>query len=62
MRYLITYTTEFGLQQSYFSNNFVDVDFNSDSQMIVFDLENNLYKVNACGWAKIDLTETKHKK
>lgn len=59
-RYLITYTSEFGMQQSYFTDQFKDEDLNTDYQMIVFDLNNNLVKINNCGWAKIDQDSEKH--
>lgn len=59
-RFLITYTSEFGIQQSYFTNQFNDEDLNTDHQMIVFDLEKDLVKVNSSGWAKIDKDAERH--
>lgn len=59
-RFLITYTSEFGMQQSYFTNQFNDEDLNTDHQMIVFDLEKDLVKVNNSGWAKIDKGSERH--
>lgn len=59
-RFLITYTSEFGMQQSYYSDIFDTKDLNTDLQMMVFDLVNHEYLVNSCGWSKIHHTDFQH--
>jgi len=54
MRYLILYT-EKGLQKAFFTEWFdVENNFNSELNMVVFDLLNHKYLVNSLGWSDID--------
>jgi len=54
MRYLVTYV-ENGLQKAFYTNWFdVNNNFNTEVEMIVFDLIAHKYMINGLGWADIE--------
>lgn len=54
MRYLVTYS-ENGLRKAFYTDWFdVDNNFNSEVDMIVFDLARHKYMVNSVGWTDIE--------
>lgn len=54
MQYLITYVDDNGTKKAFYTNWFdVENNFNSDAQMIVFDLLNDRYMVNGLDWNDI---------
>lgn len=54
MKYLVIYT-ENGLRKAFYTNWFnVENNFNSEVEMIVFDLVNHKYIVNNLEWSDIE--------
>ena len=59
MKYLVTFTTTNGMQEAYYTNEFDKKDLVTDLQMMVFDLEENKFLLNSCGWADIKTLKNK---